>query len=142
MVPVPPLAALLESSVEGASPLQTDWSEPIDPGENEPMMVATTGLLYDTQPVVVFRASTKYVVVYVIAGVAKAVTPVPPLKGLPPLMFAYQSGVAPEDAAALSVTDPVPVLELSVVEVIAGIVFTVAITEVLVEVQPLLVAST
>ena len=61
---------------------------------------------------------------------------------LPPTGSAYQL-IVPDDAEAFNVTVPVLHLEASVVEVIVGLVFTVAVTAVLLAVvQPLSVAST
>ena len=60
----------------------------------------------------------------------------------PPVEAAYQL-IVPAEADAPSVTVPVPHTEPGVVPVMLGIVFTVAITDVLeAVVQPLLVAST
>ena len=60
----------------------------------------------------------------------------------PPLDAAYQL-IVPADAVAAKATVPVPQREPSVVPVIVGMAFTVAVTEVLDPViQPLSVAST
>ncbi len=67
---------------------------------------------------------------------------VPVAKLLPPVEFAYQLMV-PALAAAPKVTVPFPQRLLSVVELILGIAFTVAVTAVLVAVvHPFAVAST
>jgi hypothetical protein len=66
---------------------------------------------------------------------------VPVPSELPPVAAEYQL-IVPSLAVAPRVTVPVPHLELGVVPVIVGIVFTVAVTAVLVAVvQPLFVAS-
>ncbi len=67
---------------------------------------------------------------------------VPVAKLLPPVELAYQLMV-PALAAAPKVTVPLPQRLLSVVELILGIAFTVAVTAVLVAVvHPFAVAST
>ncbi len=67
---------------------------------------------------------------------------VPVDKLVPPVEAAYQL-IVPALAAAPNVTVPVPQRLLSVVELILGMGFTVAVTALLVAVvQPLLVAST
>ncbi len=67
---------------------------------------------------------------------------VPVDKLVPPVAAAYQLIVPALDAAP-NVTVPVPQRLLSVVELILGIAFTVAVTALLVAVvHPLLVAST
>ena len=72
-------------------------------------------------------------------GVMKLV-PVP--IDVPPVAFAYQL-IVPALAVAAKVTVPVPHTEPGVLAVMVGMVFTVAITAVLVAVvQPLAVAST
>jgi hypothetical protein len=72
-------------------------------------------------------------------GVVKEV-PVP--SDNPPLDAAYQL-IVPAEAVAPKATVPVPQLEPSVVPVIVGTVFIVALTDVLdAVVQPLSVAST
>ena len=68
-----------------------------------------------------------------ILGVVKLV-PVP--SDDPPLEAAYQL-IIPAEAVAPKVTVPVPHLELGVVPVIVGVVFMVAVTEVLVAVVQL-----
>ena len=74
-----------------------------------------------------------------IEGVVNVV-PVPRL--VPPVATAYQL-IVPAEAVASSVTVPVPHTLPGVVEVIVGMVPTVAITAVLAAVvQPLFVAST
>ena len=77
-------------------------------------------------------------VVEPILGVVKDV-PVPRLA--PPLLAAYQFNV-PALAVAPSTTVPASQRLPGVVEVTEGVVFTVATTAVLAEVQPALVAST
>lgn len=71
-------------------------------------------------------------------GVTK-VFPLP--KILPPVELAYQL-IVPALEFAPSVNTPVPQREDGVVEVIVGVVFTVAKTEVLLELHPALVALT
>lgn len=100
--------------------------------------VAMTAILDPVvQPFAV--ASTKYGVVVDILGVVN-VFPDPRID--PPVGEEYQF-IVPDDAVAPKVTVPVPHLLLGVVVVIVGIIFTVAITGVLVvEVHPFSVAST
>jgi hypothetical protein len=73
-----------------------------------------------------------------IAGVLKDV-PVPRTE--PPVEAAYQFNV-PVLAVAPRVTVPASQREEGVVEVMVGVVFTVAITAILAEVHPFSVAST
>ena len=65
----------------------------------------------------------------------------PEPKELPPVDAANQFSV-PAPEVAPSVTVPLPHLEAGVVETILGVVFTVAVTAVLAEVQLLEVAAT
>ena len=72
-------------------------------------------------------------------GVVKLV-PVPKLA--PPVAAAYQL-IVPAEAVAPNIAVPVPQIVAGVVPVMVGIVFTVAITAILVAViQPFAVAST
>ena len=65
-------------------------------------------------------------------GVVKLV---PVANEIPPVAFANQLMV-PAEAVAPNVTVPVPQREAGVVEVMVGIVFTVMVTAVLVELHP------
>ncbi len=70
------------------------------------------------------------------------VNEVPVASDVPPVAAAYQFKV-PALAVAPKVTVPVPHIDAGVVAVTVGVVFTVAMTAVLVAVvQPVLVAST
>ena len=70
------------------------------------------------------------------------VTKLPPVaKAVPPVAFAYQE-IVPELAVAWSVTEPLPHLDAGVVPVNIGIVFIVATTAVLAELQVSLSVST
>jgi hypothetical protein len=72
-------------------------------------------------------------------GVAKLVTPVPPVNGDPPVEAAYQSMVAPVEAAAARVTVEVPFVQTppGVEPVTVGTELMVARTPVLAEeIQP------
>ena len=62
-------------------------------------------------------------------------------KAVPPDPFAYQM-VFPALAVALRVTEPASQRLAGVVDVIVGVVFTVAITAVLAELQLALIVST
>ena len=54
---MPPLASVTEDKDEGVVPLHIDWLALIEPGENEPIIVATTGVrLVDKQPYVLSLA--------------------------------------------------------------------------------------
>ena len=53
-------------------------------------------------------------------AVVKVVTAFPPVKIVPPVLAAYQSNVDPEDAVALMITGPVPVLALSIGKLTTG----------------------
>ena len=56
MVPVPPLASVVDVKEEGAAPVQIVSSVPIVSGFTDPFITATTGVLVAlTQPVVVLR---------------------------------------------------------------------------------------
>jgi hypothetical protein len=78
------------------------------------------------------------VVVEEILGVVKEV-PLP--KEDPPAEAAYQFKI-PAFAVALRTTSPASQREPGVTDVTSGVVFIVAVTSVLSEVQPLLLAST
>ena len=67
-------------------------------------------------------------------GEVKLVTPVPPVKGLPPLAALYQSIVSPVPTVAVSVTVPVPHLVKGPAPATgaAGLAVTVAVMAVLV----------
>lgn len=61
---------------------------------------------------------------------------------VPPVAFAYQFRVLPELPVAPKVTGPGPHVEPGAVPFMVGVVLMVATTAVLIEVQPLAVAST
>ena len=72
-------------------------------------------------------------------GVVKLATPVPPVKGLPPVAALYQSMVSPVPTVAVRVTVPVPHLVKGPAPATgaAGLAVTAAVMAVLVaETQP------
>lgn len=69
-------------------------------------------------------------------GVVKVVVALPPVKGEPPVLFAYQSNVAGLEAVADRLTVPVPQFEPGVAEATVGTELMVAATAVLaIEIQ-------
>lgn len=70
-------------------------------------------------------------------GVVKVVVPEPSLRTLPPVEAANQSMVAPALAVAEIFTVPVPHLIPTVATV--GLLFTIAVTAVLTDTQPVVV---
>ena len=107
---VPLLAKVTERIVSGILVPHKICDALIVPPFTVPDTVTITAVLVaETQPVVVFLDSAKYVVVVLILGVVNEVTPVPPDNTEPPEEAAYQSIVLPETAVAERLTVPEPV---------------------------------
>ena len=126
MAPVPPEAAVIELNAAAVAPKQIDWFAPMAPAEKLPLIVAMTGTLkVETQPVLVFLASAKKVVVLLSTPVVKLNTPAP--RAAPPVEAANQSMVVPAAGVTVpeSVTEPGPVLTAPVTVAITGKLFTV-----------------
>ena len=99
-------------------------------------MVAVTAVLaIEIQPLLIFLACAKYVVLLLSDGVVYEVDPL--TSNVPPVGALYQSIVSPVPAVADKITVPAPHLEAPVPVGESGIAFTVAVTGVLVnERQP------